>query len=171
MLGFAAAGCIITALVFGLAPALHGARSSTGAVLRGGVRVAGGRGARLRHGLIVGEIALSLVLLVSAGLLVRSFMSLQNVRPGFEPNGLLTFRVSLPVANYRTPDAPRQMYESLRTRLLAIPGVTSVGEISQLPLTGSGPLSPYAYNEATARNWESVTADGRSITPEYFEAM
>jgi len=141
VLGFAAVGCVVTALVFGLAPALHGAQSSTGAVLRGGMRVAGGRGARLRHGLIVGEIALSLVLLVSAGLLVRSFISLQDVRPGFEPKGLLTFRVSLPFANYRAPDAAKQMYESLRMRLLAIPGVTSVAQISQLPLTGSGPLS------------------------------
>src|SRR4029079_17282266 len=74
VLGFAAAACVVTALVFGLAPALHGARSSTGAVLRGGMRVAGGRGARVRHGLIVGEIALSLVLLVSAGLLGASFI-------------------------------------------------------------------------------------------------
>ena len=171
VLGFAAAACVVTALVFGLAPALHGARSSTGAVLRGGVRVAGGRGARLRQGLIVGEIALSLVLLVSAGLLVRSFISLQDVRPGFEPNGLLTFRVSLPFANYRAPDAAKNLYESLRARLLAIPGVTAVGGISQLPLTGSGPLSPYAYNEATARNWESVTADGRFISPDYFATM
>ena len=84
---------------------------------------------------------------------------------------MLTFRVSLPLAKYppagRAAEFLRQMEEQLR----ALPGVTEVGFTSQLPLTGSGSLSPFAYNEATARNWESETSDGRGVSPEYFRAL
>jgi putative ABC transport system permease protein len=66
---------------------------------------------------------------------------------------------------------PTAFFRDLQGRLEALPGVTAVGLVSQLPLTGSGPLSPFAYNEETARNFESVTADGRNISPEYFQAM
>jgi putative ABC transport system permease protein len=121
--------------------------------------------------LVVVEVALSLVLLIGAGLLVRSFSSLQQVRPGFDPENALTFQLDLPRTGYRTLDARVSFFRELEGRLRALPGVTAVGGISQLPLTGSGPLAPYAYNEETSRNWESVTADGRGVTPGFFAAM
>jgi putative ABC transport system permease protein len=138
---------------------------------------AGGRGgsgsdrSRARNLLIVAEVALSVVLLVGAGLLIRSFLALQRVDPGYDASDVLTFELSMPFGKYPGGASRRAFFRELSGRLEAVPGVTSVGLVSQLPLTGSGPLSPFAYNEETARNFESVTADGRQITPEYFEAM
>src|SRR6185436_12979251 len=84
---------------------------------------------------------------------------------------ILTFRIALPLAKYTTGPARIAFLRRLESEIRAVPGVTEVGYASQLPLTGSGPLSPYAYNEATARNWESETSDGRSVSPAYFRAM
>jgi predicted permease len=168
---FAATACLVTAVLFGLAPALHGARSGVGEVLRSAGRVAGhGRAARLRQGLIVGEVALTLMLLIGAGLMVRSFIALQAVRPGFDADGSMTFQVALPGSKYPNPAARLAFVEEMERRLRALPGVRTVGVTSQLPLTGSGPLQPYAYNEETARNWESVSADRRSASADYFTA-
>lgn len=167
--GFAAMACLLTAVVFGLAPALHGARSGAGDVLRSAGRVAGhGRAARLRQALIIGEVALTLVLLTGAGLMVRSFVALQQVRPGFDGDGAMTFQVALPFSKYRNGPARLAFMDEMERRLRALPGVRTVGVTSQLPLTGSGPLQPYAYNEETARKWESVSADRRGATTDYF---
>jgi predicted permease len=121
--------------------------------------------------LMTAEMALALILLVGAGLMIRSFVALHQVRPGFDPAGLLTFRAALPPAKYPNPARRLEMLRQLEQQIRAIPGVTDFGVISQLPLTGSGPLSPFAYDEATARNWESETSDGRNISPGYFRAM
>ncbi len=77
----------------------------------------------------------------------------------------------MPRAARPTPEARRAFVDEMKRRLEAIPGVTSVGFTSQLPLTGSGALQPYAYDEATARNWESATSDRRTVSPDYFLAM
>ena len=170
--GFTLLLCVGTAVLFGLAPALHAVEPAGGDVLRTGGRVANaGRRGRIRNALIAAEIALSLVLLVGGGLLVRSFLALQRVRPGFEPAGVLTFQVSLPLAAY--PEAPKRkaFWEELERRLTALPGVTSAARTNQLPLTGSGALQPYAYDEETARNFESVTAEARWVSPSYFTAL
>jgi putative ABC transport system permease protein len=84
---------------------------------------------------------------------------------------VLTFELSMPFGKYPGGAARRAFFRELGERLEALPGVVTVGLVSQLPLTGSGPLSPFAYDEETARNFESVTADGRNVSPEYFEAM
>jgi hypothetical protein len=84
---------------------------------------------------------------------------------------VLTFELSMPFGKYPGGASRRAFFRELGGRLEALPGVRSVGLVSQLPLTGSGPLSPFAYNEETARNFESVTADGRQISPSYFQAM
>ena len=169
--GFAAAACVLTALLFGLAPALHGARSGVAEVLRSAGRVAGhGRAARMRQGLIIGEVALTLILLTGAGLMVRSFIALQQVRPGFDGDGAMTFQVAVPGSKYPTSAARLAFIDEVERRLRALPGVQTVGVTSQLPLTGSGPLQPYAYNDETARKWESVSADRRLATADYFAA-
>jgi putative ABC transport system permease protein len=121
--------------------------------------------------LVVAEVALSLMLLIGAGLMIRSFASLQQVRPGFEPEGLITFNLSLPGSKYEDEAARRVFYRELKDKLLGLPGVVSVGATSQLPLTGSGSLQPYAYDEKTARNWESVTADDREVSPDFFPSL
>jgi putative ABC transport system permease protein len=167
---FAAGASLLTALIFGLVPAMRAAGINLNRTLRA-TGSASGAQVRLRGMLMVAEMALALVLLIGAGLMVRSFVALQQVRPGFDPNYVHTFRAALPVVKY--PNAParvaflRQMEEQLR----AIPGVTDVGFTTQLPLSGSGALFPFAYNEATARNWESETSDGRFVSPHYFRAL
>ena len=167
---FAAGASALTAVMFGVLPALRAA----GVNLNRSLRTAGSASishVRLRGLLMVGEMALALVLLVGAGLLIRSFTALQQVRPGFDPSGVLTFRMALPLAKYATPPARLAFFRRMEEQIRAIPGVTDIGYTSQLPLTGSGPLSPYAYDEATARNWESETSDGRGVSPGYFRAM
>lgn len=172
VLAFTALTCLVTTLVFGLAPALQAAGKDPQRALQGGGR--GGTGAarhRLRALLILGEVALSVILLVGAGLLVRSFVALQDVRPGFDADDVLTFQLAFPAGRYPNGGARRTFVRELERRLGELPGAERVGFISKLPLTGSGPLSPYAFDEATARNWESVTADGRQVSPGYFAAM
>jgi putative ABC transport system permease protein len=172
VLAFTALTCIVTTLIFGLAPALQAARPDPHRTLQGGGRAGTGAARhRIRSLLILGEVALSMVLLVGAGLLVRSFLALQQVRPGFDASDVLTFQLAMPASRYPTGAERRTFVRELERRLHELPGVRSVGVVSQLPLTGSGPLSPYAYDEATARNWEVVTADGRQVSPDYFAAM
>ena len=164
--------CAVTSVLFGLVPALRAAATDPQEHLKSGGRggSAGDR-RRARSLLIVAEVALSVVLLVGAGLLIRSFIALQRVDPGYDGSDVLTFELSMPSGKYPGGAPRRAFFRELRERLAALPGVTTVGLVSQLPLTGSGPLSPFAYNEETARNFESVTADGRSVSPEYFETM
>jgi putative ABC transport system permease protein len=168
---FAAIATLIAGLVFGVIPTIASARSASGLTLmragRGSTRVDG----RVRRFLIAGEIALSLVLLVGAGLLLRSMVLLQQVRPGFDVERVTTFAVSLPRATYPDGAARAAFARRIEAEIAALPGVEAVGGISQLPLTGSGSLSPYAYDAQTAALWESATADGRQVTPGYFRAM
>jgi putative ABC transport system permease protein len=171
VLAFTAAVCLVTALLFGVAPAIHWGRVTPSQALKSAYSSASAAQARMRSLIVITEIALSVVLVVGAGLMIRSFIGLQQVRPGFQPERVLTFQLALPRATYTTPAARRQFVRTLEERLRTLPGVEAVGSVSQLPLTGSGPLSPYAYDERTAANWESVTADGRQASPHYFEAM
>jgi putative ABC transport system permease protein len=172
VLAFTALTCLVTTLTFGLAPALQAVRNEPHRTLQAGGRSGTSKARqRVRSLLILGEVALSVVLLVGAGLLVRSFVALQQVQPGFDAADVLTFQLALPAGRYPKPDDRRTFVRELERRLGELPGARRVGIISKLPLTGSGPLSPYAFDEATARNWESVTADGRQVSPEYFATM
>jgi putative ABC transport system permease protein len=172
VLAFTAVTCLLTTLIFGLAPAVQASGKDPQRSLQGGGRAGTGQVRhRVRALLILGEVGLSVVLLVGAGLLVRSFIALQEVRPGFDADRVLTFQLALPASRYPNADARRTFVRDLERRLGELAGVQRVGFIGKLPLTGSGPLSPYAFDEATARNWESVTADGRQVSPAYFAAM
>jgi putative ABC transport system permease protein len=172
VIGFTVAVSLVTTLVFGLVPALRASSADPQTQLQGAGKGGSGGPARrrLRNLLIVAEVALSVVLLVGAGLLIRSFVALQQVRPGFDPSDVLTFELSMPASRYPKGADRRAFYRRLEDRLRALPGVKEVGETSQLPLTGSGPLQPFAYNEETARNFESVTADFRVVSPTWFQA-
>jgi predicted permease len=117
------------------------------------------------------EIAISVVLLVASGLTIRSFGALLDADPGFATRGILTLKVSLPQPAYAEAEAREAFDEELRRRASSLPGVLSVAVTNQLPLTGSGTLQPYAYDEETATNWESVTADERYVSAGYFETM
>jgi putative ABC transport system permease protein len=167
---FAAGASALTAILFGLVPALRIAGVDLNRTLRA-TGPASSAQVRLRGVLMVAEMALALVLLIGAGLMIRSFSALQQVRPGFDPSGVLTFRIALPIAKYTNPQLRLALLRQMEEQIRALPGVSEVGYTTQLPLTGSGPLSPFAYNEATARNWESETSDARNVSPGYFRAM
>ena len=172
VLAFTLAVTAVTAIVFGTVPALRTARPDLNRTLRASTSLSPTpTQLRLRNALVVAEVALALILLIGAGLMMRSFVRLQQVRPGFDHEQTLTFRVALPRAVRPRPDDRRAFVDEMERRLLALPGVTAVGLTSQLPLTGSGPLQPYAYDEATARNWESATSDRRLVSPDYFKAI
>jgi putative ABC transport system permease protein len=169
---FAIGTSAVTAIVFGLIPALRAARVDVNRTLRAGTNPSASKAqVKMRAALMVGEVALTLVLLIGAALIVRSYVALQQVRPGFDPQSVLSFRVSLPIAKYTRFEMRAEFLRRMEDELRRLPGVTQVGLTSQLPLTGSGALSPFAYDEATARNWESATADGRGASPDYFRAL
>ena len=134
VLGFTLAVSLATGLLFGLAPLLHLTGDNLAAGLReGGRTTAGSARHRLRQLLVVAEIALAVVLVVGAGLMLRSFAALQDVDPGFDHQGLLTFRLFLPGATYPTPPEHMAFYSELQQRLVAIPGVESATMMSGLP--------------------------------------
>ena len=172
VLAFTLVVSVATVLISALIPAVRASRVDPHAALQAGMRGGGGRERqRLREILVAAEVALSVVLLVGAGLLMRSFLALQDVRPGFESGDVLTFQLSLPPARYPDNRSQVEFYRRLDERLHALPGVETIGLINKLPLTGSGTLQPFAYNEETARNWESVTADERMVSERFFESM
>ena len=172
VLGFAAAAGLVAVMLFGLLPAVQASRTDIqGALQEGGRSSVSAGGSGLRRLLVTAEVALSLMLLVGTGLMIRSFHSLQQVRPGFDPHNVLTFRLNLPQSLYPDGKARLQLFEEIKRRLSASAGVDRVSFISQLPLTGSGPLQPYAFDEETARNWESVTAESRWVDQDYFQTM
>ena len=169
---FAVVASLTTALFFGLVPALSVSKTNLAAAVHEASRGSGSqRQARVRNLLLITEVALSVMLLVGTGLMIRSFRALVDVDPGFEPQGVLTLRLSLPASQFDNRDEQRAFAEDLLARLGSLPGAVSIAATSQLPLTGSGPLLPFAYDEETTNNWESVTADGRWITPDYLDTL
>ena len=140
VLGFTAVVSIVTAAICGLAPAFEGARTETQESLKDGARQVGAsvRHRRLRQTFVVSEVALAVVLLVGAGLMLRSFGSLQRVNPGLDTGNVLTTRVALPGRKYDTPAKTLRFFEEATRRAAAVPGVQSAGMISYLPFTTNG---------------------------------
>jgi putative ABC transport system permease protein len=134
-LGFTSLITIVTGLLFGLLPALRLSRQDLNVSLKDGGRGGGLRGRGLRGALMVSEVALAVVLLVGAGLLIRSFAKLLAVDPGYRAENLLTAKISLP-PRYNDNSQRAQFYERILQRLAALPEVVSVGATSHLPLTG-----------------------------------
>jgi putative ABC transport system permease protein len=161
-----------TGLLFGLVPALQAASNANDALREGGRHGAGPRGRRALGALVICEVALSLVLLTGAGLLVRSFIRLQNVNPGFRADGVLTARVTLPAARY--PDGRRaaEFFRNAIERLEPLPGVASVAGISFLPLAGPGiGTSFYRLDLPKPSDGEMPVTDVRPVTPRFFNTM
>ncbi len=138
VLGFTFGLTLLTGIIFGLLPALEAARFDlTDSLKEGGKNIGGGaRSHRLRNLFVVTEVALALVLLVGAGLLVKSFSRLQSVEPGFEPNNLLTLQLNLPGRKYDTDPKVINFYRQAIEQLQAVPGVEVVGAINYLPFNG-----------------------------------
>ena len=129
---------ILTSIAFGLVPALHASRASVGGSLKDAARGSTGgiHGNRLRSIFVVSQFALSLILLVGAGLLIRSFAELRAVEPGFNPDRALTFWQSLAKKRYPQPEQQLQFFDRLLPKLSALPGIEAVGAVTPLPFSG-----------------------------------
>ena len=172
VLTFAFAVSVITGLLFGLVPALQASRSTIGSVLKEGGRSSNAASGRwLRNGLLVAEVAMSIVLLVLSVLLLRSFARLTNVDPGFRPESVLAFRVALPNASYPEDQHRIAFYDRLIERMEALPQVVSTGLINALPMRGDYLLSFSVKGRPPAKPNEEPSANYRVISPHYFEAM
>jgi putative ABC transport system permease protein len=145
VLGFALLLCLLTPVLFGLAPALYAARADVSRALHGGVRaVGGGPGQRLGRLLVVGEVALSLILPIGAVLLLKTFANLQRSEPGFQPQGVWTAGVALPAVRYPEEADHLRFFDRLEERLRQLPGVEAAALASSLPLSGGAWRGPYA---------------------------
>ncbi|HWN99724.1 MAG TPA: ABC transporter permease [Blastocatellia bacterium] len=165
---------ILTGLVFGLVPALQATKSDLNESLKEGGRggTAGAHRSRVRSLLVVSEIALSLVLLIGAGLMIKSFIRLEQVNPGFEARNVLTMRLSLPAAQY--PDGRRRgaFFQQVVERIGAVPGAQSAAAISRLPLSpGNSSRSFEIEGRANAGSDDGPSADYRVISSDYFKAL
>jgi predicted permease len=169
---FCLGACLFTSFLFGLAQALPAIRWNVMDFLKEGTKGSGSAGRHpARKILVIAEVAMSLILLLGAGLLIRSFYLLEKVQPGFDPTNVVTMQIQAPFSRYPTPATAARFYQQVEEGIAAIPGVQAAGGIARPPLTGSGPQTPYAYNAETEQKWESISADWRPTTPGYFPAM
>jgi putative ABC transport system permease protein len=170
---FAAVAAIGSAMIFGCFPALQVSRTTAMVLREGGRTTTGSPRARLvRQGLVVAQIALSAVLLIAAGLFVRSFLKLNSVHPGFDPHGVITFRVGLPPTQYSDKAQIRRFFDQLEPALAALPGVAAAGSTTMLPgdsdnrnvFVIEGQPEPATINAAPRTTV-------RTVSPGYLSAM
>jgi len=174
VLVFTALLALLTGIVFGLAPAMHASHSNLNDSLKEGGRdsAIGKKGNRLRDLLVVGEIAVSFILLIGAGLLINSFLHLRNLDPGFRADHLLTMKVDL--SELRYPDGERRsvFFDEVLFRIRALPGVQSVAVAGNLPFTYNGDSMSIAVEgipDPPPGQWPDVIY--RAIGPGYFSTM
>jgi putative ABC transport system permease protein len=165
---------VATGIVIGLIPALASGKPELTEALKEGGRgsTSGIRRNRLRNSLVIAEVALALVLLVGASLLMKSFMRLQNVHPGFQPKNVLTMEVALPLLKYPRGKPVADFYAEATRRIKALPGVEAAAFTSILPLSGTNSDSSFQIEGRDAAA-EKVYPDEeiRGITPEYFSVL
>ena len=173
VLGIAVALSIGTVLFFGVIPSFTAARADTAEDLKQGSRGStAGSGIRYRSALVVLQVALSLVLLVGAGLLIRSFHLLTSVDPGFRAHNLLTATVALPSDDYQESEAQLQFFQGLRESIAALPGVESVSMVNRFPIVQSGGnYAIWAPERPPGTNFDAPWADRRVALPGYFSTM
>jgi predicted permease len=171
VLAYTLAATLATALLFGAAPAVQLARADVAPALRGGRGAAGGAQQRTRRALVMTEVAVAFVLVVTSGLLVRSFGSLLGVDPGFRSQSVLTAVVSLPQARYRNTAAASAFFDRLLDRVRGLPGVRAAGMSSDLPWTGYDENTSFGIEGRTFANGRSPEARYHFLTPGVVEAL
>lgn len=168
-LAFTLGVSLLTSLLFGLVPALRISRPDLNEALKEGGRSSSGSSGAVRDTLVIGEIALTLVLLIGAGLLFKSFLRVLEVNPGFTPEHVLTIEVSLPASEYSDSNRKIAFYRQLFERLKSLPGVDAAGMINNLPmggvdLNGQMPIAGRPIDQAGYTSF-------RVVAPDYFRAM
>jgi len=166
---------LATGVIFGMAPAFQGSRIDLNETLKeSGIRAPAGSGrGRTRSLLVITEMALALMLLISAGLFIQSFMRLQKVDPGFNPHGVLTAYIMLPSSKYTEPRRQAAFFKEVINRIEALPGVEAVGGASSMPLTGTNDAGYFRIEGIPERRAGDplIEAEQPKITPGYIRAM
>jgi putative ABC transport system permease protein len=163
---------VATGILFGLAPAFAAARPELSGVLKEGGRDAAGGRHRMLGIFVVSQVAIAMVLLIGAGLLIRSMGRLRAVDPGFRPDGLLTLRVFLPESRYPEPAQMNGFFDTVLERLAALPGAKSAAQISNLPLAGDNSSGSFGIeNRPAPEGKPSPHGDSHYVSAGYFETM
>ncbi len=165
---------LATGVLFGLAPAIRAPRLQLAESLKeGGRGLRHGGSLRLQSALVIGQVALSLVLLIGSGLLIRSFLQMQEEELGFDPQGVVVAELQLPRAIYGTDRSTSEFYNTLLEEVRALPGVEGAGVATRIPVTGGrGPWNyVHAEGRAAATPADRQGATRRVVSPGYFEAM
>jgi predicted permease len=173
-LGFTLLVSLAAGVVAGVAPALQFSKNELAQTLKQGTgrSAAGSMRQRTRKALVVCEVALSLILLVGAGLMIRSFWKLQNVDPGFDVSNTLTLSVGLPSTRYSEPQQQLAFHDRVLDQVRALPGVVAVGSTTTIPLTGGGSKQPFTVEGRPAPPLsEQPLAQTRYVSPDYFKAI
>ena len=172
ILGFAFALSLLTGIVFGTAPALQSSRLDLNEVLKeGGRHSSAGAGQRLRSALVVGEIAMALVLLVGAGLMMKSLLRLLQTNVGFDTENLLTMGVVLSPAKYTDPNQVINFYTQLQDRVQALPGVVGAGTVDILPLNGGNTTRFNVDGDPIPPPGKETEANSRVVNEHYFKTI
>jgi predicted permease len=177
VLAFTFVVAILTGLLFGLLPALRAARVDLSSSMKAGGRNTQGEGGfgssrgRLRGLLVVAEVAISLMLLIGAGLLLRSFVRLQQVSPGFEPSGVVSMRLGGTARQLPNRDEAIAYYRPINDALAAVPGVEALGFVSALPFTSSVGWGSINVEGWTPQPGQELQVDQRGVTIDYFLTM
>jgi putative ABC transport system permease protein len=172
VVGFTFITALATGVLFGLLPALLASASANDGLREGGRHGASPRARRTLNALVVVEVALSLVLLTGAGLLIRSFVRLQRVDPGFRAESVLTSRVTLPGARYPQPRDSAAFFDKVLERVRALPGVQSAAGIAFLPMAGPGIGTRfYRLDRPVPADGQAPSTQVRPVTPGFFRTM
>ncbi|HVO99748.1 MAG TPA: ABC transporter permease [Bryobacteraceae bacterium] len=177
VLAFTFGVAIVTGIIFGLAPALRALNLDLSSALKSGGRSSGGDGGfalarhRLRGLLVVSELAFSLMLLIGAGLLIRSFARLQEVPPGFNPDRVISMRLGSANHRFQNRDEANQFFREIHRKVAAVPGLISEGSVSSLPFTSSVGWGGIDIEGFTPQPGQEVQVDQRSASPDYFRTM
>jgi putative ABC transport system permease protein len=171
VIAFTAALSLLTGVLFGFLPAWHLAGQDVNASLKDGGRSPAGVRRTLRVALVVSEIALASLLLVAAGLTLRSFQSVLNLPPGFQTKGILTASVALPASRYREEPSLLAAFDQIEEKLRSLPGVRAVGATTHLPLSGRDSRRGVGIEGRTPTPDVPTRAHPRAVTPGYFQAI
>jgi putative ABC transport system permease protein len=171
VLGFTVFITLLTGIVFGLVPALQSSRPNLNETLKEGGRGTAAGHHRIRSSLVITEVALALVLLIGAGLLIRSFHRLQQVNPGFNPKNALAVSVSLPQKKYAEDEQQAAFFAQLMEKVSALPGVVAVGATQALPIQGDYVLGFNIQGRAPDAPGAEPSTNYYAVSPDYFKAM
>jgi putative ABC transport system permease protein len=173
VLGFALGLAVLTSLIFGLLPALEASRPHTNDSLKeSGRGTTAGHAHRVLNWFVVAQVALSLILLIGSGLMVKSFMRLQAVDPGFDPNNVLTASVSLPRAKYNEDPRTIEFFQQLLARVRQLPGVTAAAAASAPPFMGLGAATGFDIEgQPVLSSAQKPTTDVRVVDQDYFKTL